>query len=278
MPFSGARKMFEAAGQADTLRLLLFVGAFAVMATWEAIAPFRTRGLPHWLRWGSNLGLLFIGNMMLRLIVPVTAVGFAAITQEAGWGLLNLVDLPVAVAFLVGVALLDMGIYAQHRLFHVVPLLWNVHRVHHADTEFDVSTALRFHPFEMGLSLLFKLAMIALLGPSPAAVFTFEVVLNAGAMFNHANIALPAGIERMLRLFIVTPGMHRIHHSMAPAETNSNYGFSLSLWDRMFGSYCERSEAPQSTMPIGLSHFRDTRDAWLDRLLVLPFSREKGGG
>lgn len=259
-------------GQSDVIRLSIFGAMFLLMAVWEAIAPVRDRAAPRWLRWGNNVSLLLVGNALLRLAIPVTAIGFAGAMQQEGSGMLNTVAMPEVLAFVLAVAVLDMGIYFQHRIFHAVPVLWRLHRVHHADTEFDVSTALRFHPFEMAISLLFKLGMIALLGPSPAAVLTFEVLLNAGAMFNHANVRLPSGADGFLRAVIVTPDMHRIHHSVNMREANSNFGFSLSLWDKLFGSYRNRSEAPQETMAIGVSNFRGKRNLWLDRLLLQPFA------
>ncbi len=266
--------MPDTLGQADVIRLGFFVAIFLLMAVWEAITPVRKRTNPRWLRWGNNVGLLLVGNFLLRLAIPVTTIGFASAMQGEGWGAFNIVALPPAVAFVLSVALLDMGIYFQHRLFHAAPLLWRLHRVHHADTEFDVSTALRFHPFEMAVSLVFKLGMIALLGASPEAVLVFEVVLNAGAMFNHANLRLPSHTDGLLRAVIVTPDMHRIHHSVNMREANSNFGFSLSMWDRLFGSYRKRADAPQETMEIGLSRFRRKRDMWLDKLLLQPLASD----
>lgn len=259
--------------QPETIRTAVFLGIFAVMAVWETMAPLRRSELPRLVRWSNNLALLLTGNLLLKLIVPLGATGFAALAQALGWGLLELTQWPdwleVALAFVA----LDLTIYAQHRLFHKVPLLWRMHRVHHADTMFDVTTALRFHPLEIALSMAIKLAAIALIGASPSAVLLFEIVLNGAAMFNHGNVTLPTWLERQLRRVVVTPDMHRIHHSILPAEANSNYGFNLSCWDRLFASYTPEPRRPQENMPIGLTQFRAPREAWLDRLLLQPFKR-----
>lgn len=254
------------------LRMAIFLGVFAAMATWEALRPLRHSNLPRWLRWSNNLALLLAGNLLLRLVFPMTAAGFAAWVQGQGWGLLNQVTWPDWAELTLALIVLDLAIYWQHRLFHVVPPLWRLHRVHHADTEFDVTTALRFHPLEIALSMLIKFAVIAALGASPLAVLTFEIVLNAAAMFNHGNVALPGWLERPLRLLIVTPDMHRIHHSTLMHEANSNYGFNLSCWDRLFASHTPAPSRPQEAMPIGLNQRRSRREAWLDRLLIQPFT------
>lgn len=260
-------------GGPDTLRMAAFLMIFAVMASWEALAPLRPSTLPRRLRWSNNLALLLSGNLLLKLLFPLTAVGFATLAQSRGWGLLNQFDWPDWLKLVLAFVLLDLAIYAQHRLFHAVPLLWRLHRVHHADTMFDVTTALRFHPVEIALSLGIKLAAIALIGASAQAVLLFEIVLNGAAMFNHGNVTLPGWLERPLRWLIVTPDMHRIHHSTRMAETNSNYGFNLSCWDRLFASYTPAPSRPQDTMPIGLNQFRTPRDAWLDQLLLQPLRR-----
>ncbi|MBN8502168.1 MAG: sterol desaturase family protein [Sphingomonadales bacterium] len=259
--------------QPDALRTIAFLTIFAVMAIWEAIAPLRRTGLPRRIRWSNNLALLLTGNLLLKLFFPVTAAGFAAWTELRGWGALNLVSWPDGAELVLALVMLDLAIYAQHRLFHIVPALWRLHRVHHTDTAFDLTTALRFHPLEIAVSMAIKLAAIALIGPSAAAVVLFEIVLNGAAMFNHGNVSLPARLERPLRWLVVTPDMHRIHHSTIIAETNSNYGFNLSCWDRLFASYTNKSSRPQTSMPLGLAECRSSRDAWLDRLLLQPFRR-----
>jgi sterol desaturase/sphingolipid hydroxylase (fatty acid hydroxylase superfamily) len=256
------------------LRTGFFVGIFALMAGWEALAPLRQRGVSRTLRWSNNLALVALDSVIVRLIFPVTAVSFAALAAERDWGLLNLLGLPFWPALIVSLLLLDLIIYLQHRLFHAVPLLWRLHRVHHADTEFDVTTALRFHPLEMLVSMAIKLAAIAVIGAPAEAVLVFEVVLNGAAMFNHANVALPPKVERMLRLVFVTPDMHRIHHSTQIEEMNRNFGFNLAWWDRLLGSYCPRAQQDQHTMPIGLDQFRTRRDLWLDRMLLQPLRRK----
>ncbi len=261
----------------EALRTAVFLGIFALMAIWETVAPLRRSELPRLVRWSNNLALLLTGNLLLKLIVPLGAVGFAALAQTRGWGLLGLVNWPDWLELALAFVALDLVIYAQHRLFHKVPLLWRLHRVHHADTMFDVTTALRFHPLEIAVSLGFKLVAIALIGASPGAVLLFEIVLNGAAMFNHGNVTLPAWLERPLRRIVVTPDMHRIHHSTLPAETNSNYGFNLSCWDRLFASYTPAPSRPQESMPIGLTQFRAPREAWLDRLLLQPFARSDRG-
>ena len=260
------------ANQAN-VRLICFAGIFAAMALWELMAPLRAPDYPRWLRWSNNLALVAVGNLLLRLVFPLTAVAFSGWIQQRGWGLLNQLALPGWLTGACALVLLDMAIYFQHRLFHVVPVLWRLHRVHHADTGFDVTTALRFHPIEIALSMAYKFMVVAVLGASPEAVLLFEVILNGMAMFNHGNVSLPGPIERALRPLVVTPDMHRIHHSTLMCEANSNYGFNLSCWDRLFGSYTAMPSREQVTMPIGLDQFRSRRETWLDRLLILPFQR-----
>jgi sterol desaturase/sphingolipid hydroxylase (fatty acid hydroxylase superfamily) len=252
------------------LRTGFFAAIFALMAGWEAPAPLRQQAASRALRWSNNLALVALDSVIVRLVFPVTAVSFAALAAERGWGLFNLLDLPLWSVLILSLLLLDLIIYLQHRLFHAVPLLWRLHRVHHADTEFDVTTALRFHPLEILVSMGIKLAAIAALGAPAQAVLIFEIVLNGAAMFNHANIALPARIERILRLIVVTPDMHRIHHSTRVEEMNRNFGFNLPWWDRLLGSYCPRPQQDQRYMPIGQNQFRTRRELWLDRMLLQP--------
>ena len=209
------------------VRLGAFFGVFALMALWETLAPRRARLLPRRVRWLHNLALVLLNSLILRLLFPLAAVGFALLAAERGWGLLNAFALPFWWAFLLSVIALDFAIYLQHVMFHAVPLLWRLHRVHHADADFDVTTGARFHPLEILLSMLIKFAAIAVLGAPAAAVLVFEVLLNATAMFNHANLRLPEPVDRRLRRLLVTPEMHRIHHSMEVVEANSNFGFNL---------------------------------------------------
>jgi sterol desaturase/sphingolipid hydroxylase (fatty acid hydroxylase superfamily) len=207
---------------------------------------------------------------VLRLSFPILAVGLAVIAQDRGWGLFNVIEAPGWVAVLVSIVILDLVIYLQHVMFHAVPALWRLHRMHHADLEFDVTTGLRFHPVEILLSMGIKLAMVMALGPPAVAVLIFEVLLNATAMFNHSNIRLPMLADRVLRLIVVTPDMHRVHHSIIPEETNSNFGFSLPWWDRLLGTYKAQPKAGHEDMTIGIEQFRTTRDLWLDRMLAQP--------
>jgi len=209
------------------LRLAVFLGVLVAMAGWELAAPRRRQDIPRVLRWTNNLALVVVDTVILRLTFPILAVGLALMAEARGWGLFNVLDLPPWLAFLLSILLLDLAIYLQHVLFHAVPGLWRLHRMHHADLEFDVTTGLRFHPVEIVLSMVIKLAVVAALGAPAVAVLLFEVLLNATALFNHANIRLPAGLDRVLRWVLVTPDMHRVHHSVIPAETNSNFGFNL---------------------------------------------------
>jgi sterol desaturase/sphingolipid hydroxylase (fatty acid hydroxylase superfamily) len=257
------------------VRLGAFVGVLAAMAAWEVLAPRRARLFPRRVRWSSNLGLVALNALVVRLAFPVAAVGFAAIAAERGWGLLNAFDIPFWIAFGLSLLALDMAIYLQHVMFHAVPILWRLHRVHHADPDFDVTTGARFHPVEIVLSMLVKLAAIVLIGAPAAAVLAFEVLLNACAMFNHGNVAIPAAVDRALRRVVVTPDMHRIHHSMELAETNSNYGFNLAWWDRLFGTYRAEASLPQERMRIGVEGITgDERAVSLPGMLAIPFSAD----
>jgi sterol desaturase/sphingolipid hydroxylase (fatty acid hydroxylase superfamily) len=255
-----------------SVRLGAFFGVFTLMAVWEAVAPRRKRLLPRRVRWVHNLALVVLNSLILRLLFPVAAVGFALLAAERGWGLLNAFGVPFWWAFALSVITLDFLIYLQHVMFHAVPLLWRLHRMHHADLDFDVTTGARFHPIEILLSMLIKFAVIAVIGAPAVAVVIFEVVLNATAMFNHGNLRLPAVLDRVLRLLIVTPDMHRVHHSIEDHETNSNFGFNLSLWDRMFGTYKAQPDAGHEAMTIGIRDFREPRLASdLPGMLILPF-------
>jgi sterol desaturase/sphingolipid hydroxylase (fatty acid hydroxylase superfamily) len=255
---------------ADTIRLAFFAGVFAVMALWEALAPRRPRSFGRLRRWPSNIGIVVLNSVLLKVVLPVAAVEFAATGTSRGWGLLSAVDLPFWAEFLLAVAILDFAIYLQHVMFHAVPALWRLHRMHHADLDFDVTTGARFHPVEILLSMIIKFAAIAALGPPAVAVLVFEILLNGTAMFNHANARLPLGLDRWLRWFVVTPDMHRVHHSILPYETNSNFGFNLPWWDRLFGTYRDQPAAGHQGMTIGIEQFRDGRDLRLDRLLLQP--------
>lgn len=256
------------------IRLGAFLGVFVVMALWESLVPQRTRTLPRSFRWLNNLGLLVVGNLALRAALPLLAVGTAVIAHDKGWGLFNVLETPLWASTAASVILLDLAIYFQHVVFHKVPALWVLHRVHHSDTNLDVSTALRFHPFEIILSLIVKMAIIMLLGAPPLGVLIFEILLNATAMFNHANVKLPRPVDAILRGIIVTPDMHAVHHSIEQRESNSNFGFNLSVWDRLFGTYLEAPANGNAGLIIGLRVFRSARDNRLDRLLLQPFRRQ----
>jgi sterol desaturase/sphingolipid hydroxylase (fatty acid hydroxylase superfamily) len=252
------------------LRLGVFLAVLAAMAAWEIAAPRRRREIPRLLRWSNNLAIVALDTVIVRLSFPIAAVGLALHAQANGWGLLPALGLPDWAAFLLALAALDLAIYLQHVMFHAVPALWRLHRMHHADLEFDVTTGLRFHPVEILLSMGIKLAAVAALGAPPLAVLAFEVLLNATAMFNHSNVAIPPAVDRWLRLLVVTPDMHRVHHSVIPAETNSNFGFNLPLWDRLLGTYRAQPLAGHEGMTIGLAMFRTRRDLWLHRMLAQP--------
>src|SRR3990170_5730917 len=242
---------------ADTelaLRLGVFVAVFAALALWERAAPARVPRLSRLIRWRANLGLAVLNTLVLRVALPGSALAFAALAADEGWGLLNRAGLPAWLAVLAGAVLLDLVIYFQHVPFHSVPALARLHAVHHADPDFDLTTGIRFHPLEIFLSTLIKFAAIAALGAPVLAVLIFEVLLNATAMFNHANVSLPAWLEPWVRRVLVTPDMHRTHHSVIEAERNSNYGFCLSVWDRWLGTY---THAPRSELDIGLPAWRD---------------------
>jgi sterol desaturase/sphingolipid hydroxylase (fatty acid hydroxylase superfamily) len=253
------------------VRLLVFALVLAGMLVWEAMAPRRARAAPRWRRWPGNLGMVVLGGVAVRVVFPVTAVAWAAMLEGRGIGLLPALGAPTWIVVPVAVALLDLIIWGQHVVFHRVPVLWRLHRMHHADTDLDVTSGTRFHPLEILLSMVLKFAAIAALGAPAVAVLVFEVLLNGCAMFNHANAAVPARLERWLRRVMVTPDMHRIHHSWRRDETNSNFGFCLPWWDRLFGTYRVAPVDGQTGMTIGLAEFRDPAEARLDRMLTQPF-------
>lgn len=256
----------------STIRLGMFFGIFAVMAIWELLAPRRVLTQSKPARWLNNIALVILNTVVVRIVFPAAAVGVAAWATAQHWGLFNYTDTPTWLAIIVSVVLLDGLIYFQHVMFHAIPAFWRLHRVHHADMDFDVTTGARFHTLEILLSMLIKFAAIILLGPPVVAVVIFEVVLNASSMFNHSNVRLPLGLDRLLRVFIVTPDMHRVHHSHHAHETNSNFGFSLSLWDRLFGTYRAQPVDGHENMVIGIDTFRDSKQCIpLHRLLLMPF-------
>jgi sterol desaturase/sphingolipid hydroxylase (fatty acid hydroxylase superfamily) len=253
------------------IRLSIFGGVFAVMAAWEVLAPRRDIRIRRGMRWPGNIGIIVLDTLLVRLMFPLTAVGLALVAEARGWGLFHAVDLPVWAGVLLAVIALDLAIYLQHVLFHAVPVLWRLHRMHHADLEVDVSTGARFHPVEILLSMGIKLGVVAALGAPALAVLIFEVLLNATSMFNHSNVRMPSWLDRILRWIVVTPDMHRVHHSVVVRETNSNFGFNLPWWDRLFGTYRDQPAAGHEAMIIGITQFRAPGEQRLDRMLTQPF-------
>jgi sterol desaturase/sphingolipid hydroxylase (fatty acid hydroxylase superfamily) len=259
------------------LRLAAFFGVFAVLAVWEALAPRRVRSQTRRRRWSINLGLSVLNTLVLRLVFPAAAVGAALWATEQGWGLFNRLAAPDWLAIGASILLLDLAVYGQHRLSHAAPWLWRVHRLHHIDLDVDVTTAGRFHPVEMVLSMLWKMAVVVALGAPAAAVLVFEILLNAAAMFSHAQIRLPPAVDRPLRWLLVTPDMHRVHHSVHRDETDSNYSFLLSVWDRLFGSYRDQPRDGHETMVLGVEGHRSPRASGFTGLLLGPFRRDQAG-
>lgn len=259
------------------IRLGFFFGIFCIVGLLEILAPRRVARIPRKGRWFANLVILGLNPLSVRLIFPVLPVTMALLATERHWGLLNNLDLPYWVKVAIGVIALDFSIYLQHILHHAVPTLWRLHMVHHADLDFDLTTGLRFHPIEIVISMGIKLMTVAALGPPVLAVLIFEVALNATSMFNHSNIHVPIAVDRVLRLFVVTPDMHRVHHSVIIRETNSNYGFNSPWWDRLFGTYKDQPEKGHEEMTIGLSQFRDPKRLTLPCLILLPFIGDPGG-
>lgn len=257
------------------LRLGFMAAVFSAMAAWEYARPRRRRLLTRRQRWPGNLALIAIGTILVRVAAPVTLVGIAEIRQ--GVGLLAAAGLTGAAGGVAGFVVLDLTIYAQHVIFHRVPVLWRLHRTHHADIDLDVTTGLRFHPLEILISYAVKAAVIALLGVGPWAVVAFEIALNALALFNHANVSLPPALEKLLRLAIVTPEMHEVHHSRVPRDLNSNFGFNFSIWDRLFRTFAQAPADAGGQTVIGLAQFREAGEARLGRLLTQPFREEKTG-
>jgi len=257
------------------LRLVAFFGVFVVLAVWEALAPRRARSQTRRRRWSINLGLSALNTLVLRVAFPAAAVGAALWAAEGGWGLFNTLAAPGWLVIGVSILVLDLAVYGQHRLSHAAPWLWRVHRLHHIDLDVDVTTATRFHPVEMVLSMLWKIAVVVALGAPAVAVLVFEILLNAAAMFSHAQIKLPPAIDRPLRLLLVTPDMHRVHHSIHRDETDSNYAFLLSAWDRLFGSYRAQPRDGHEAMVLGIEGHRSPRALSFTGLLLGPFRRDQ---
>lgn len=253
------------------IRLLAFSSVLIALIAWELLRPRRPRTLSRWARWPGNLTLVALNTGTVRVLLPLGAAGAALWAEQAGWGLFNLVEAPRWVAFLGSVLVLDLAIYGQHVVLHRMPILWRLHRVHHADLDVDVTTGVRFHPLEIILSMAIKVALVVALGAPAVAVIVFEIVLNATSMFNHANVGIPPGVDRALRQVIVTPDMHRIHHSIRREETDSNFGFNVPWWDRLFGTYRDQPHDGQLALVPGLGQFRQPGELRLDRMLFQPF-------
>jgi sterol desaturase/sphingolipid hydroxylase (fatty acid hydroxylase superfamily) len=253
------------------IRFGFFFGILVLMALWEVVAPRRPLTVSKRSRWFSNLGLVMIDTLVLRLLLPAAAVSTAVLATQRGWGLLNNFNLPGWLAVGVAVLALDFTVYLQHAMFHFIPTLWRLHRVHHTDLDFDTTTGVRFHPIEIVLSMGIKVVVVLLLGAPALAVVLFEILLNATSLFNHGNVRFPRGFDRILRLFVVTPEMHRVHHSVLIKEYNSNFGFNMPWWDHLMGTYRDQPAAGHEGMTIGLAPYRDPRRLTLHRLLILPF-------
>jgi len=266
-----AETMMHLPAPPETLRLIAFLSVFVLLALAEVIWPRRLLTVSKAKRWQANIAVIIADSLVVRLLATIAPVMLAATAKSNGWGLFNLLSVPVWLELLAGLVLLDLIIYLQHRLFHRVPLLWRLHRMHHTDLDLDVSTGTRFHPLEIVLSLLIKMVAVLLFGIAPQTVLLFEIILNATAMFNHANLALPLPVDRWLRLLLVTPDMHRVHHSVIPKETDSNFGFCQPWWDRLLGTYREQPRDGHDKMIIGLREFRNQTELGVWRLLKIPF-------
>ncbi len=253
------------------IRLGVFFGIFIIMALYEVIAPKRKLTAPKAARWFTNLSITFLNSLLLRWLFPVLAIGIAYVVEEKGLGILNKIEMPEYMSVLIAVLFLDFIIYAQHYAFHMLHHPWKLHMMHHTDLDLDVTTGARFHPIEIMLSMFIKVSIVIMIGAPPLAVLIFEVLLNATAMFNHSNVNIPVGVDHILRLFVVTPDMHRVHHSVIINETNSNYGFNFPWWDRIFGTYIDQPEKGHYDMTIGLPNFRDAKALVFPKLLMIPF-------
>ena len=259
----------------SALRFIIFISIFIIMALLETWIPRRERRFKRSARWTTNFGILFsdyISVALVTLVIPITALISAYWAAKNGWGLLNLIDLPIWLSWIIAFALLDFTIWLQHLITHKIPILWRIHRVHHSDVELDASSAIRFHPVEIVLSVFIKAFAVILIGPAVALVVLFEIILNGSAIFNHANYKLPLWLDKWLRLIIVTPDMHRIHHSTIPKETDSNYGFALSIWDHIFRTYIAQPKNGHEGMNIGLNEWQDEAPTKLGWSLKLPFT------
>ncbi len=255
------------------LRLGFFLAIFVAMSIWERLAPRRALTQSKPIRWANNISLTLFNALLVRLVFPVAAVGTALYSAEKGWGLLRFLDMPEWAGGMVSIIILDLAIYLQHVLFHKFPLFWRLHRMHHTDLDFDVTTGARFHPLEILLSMVIKMGIVVMIGAPAWSVIVFEVLLNGTSMFNHSNISLALKADGLLRLLVVTPDMHRVHHSVLVRETDSNFGFNFPWWDRLFGTYREQPKAGHQAMTIGLANYRDPKWLKFQWMLVVPLSR-----
>jgi sterol desaturase/sphingolipid hydroxylase (fatty acid hydroxylase superfamily) len=258
------------------IRLAFFFGILFAVAILETLVPRRPLSTSKAGRWFGNLGIVVINTATLRLLFPITAVGLALWASEKGWGIFNIVRLPFWLEVILSVIILDFIIYLQHVMFHAVPVIWRLHMMHHADLDYDLTTGIRFHPIEIIISMLIKFSAIVVIGAPAVSVVLFEILLNGTAMFNHGNFFIPLGLDRVLRFFVVTPDMHRVHHSVFPRETNANFGFNLPWWDRLLGTYLAQPSKGHEGMTIGLNQFRDPSRLTLPWMLILPFTGKQG--
>ncbi len=258
-------------GHPDALRLAAFLSVFILLAVIETLWPRRPLTVLKTERWFVNLAIILMNNLLVTLVFPLAPFGTAVIARSNSWGLFNQIKLPGPLEIAASLLLLDLIIYLQHRMFHRVSILWRIHRMHHTDLDLDVSSGIRFHPLEITLSLVIKMLAVVVLGISPLAVLLFEILLNATSMFSHANLRMPLVVDRWLRIVLVTPDMHRVHHSVIPRETDSNFGFNLPWWDRLFGTYKAQPRDGHDRMVIGLKEFRNLRELGLRQLLMIPF-------
>ena len=259
--------------ESNTVRLLIFLSLFIGFSTWEFLKPDHTSEIPRSKRWLSNISLVIINTILIRLLFPMSAILFSDYVVEMKWGILQIYSISKLPSIILGVVILDFIIYLQHVMFHAIPGLWKLHRMHHADLELDVTSGTRFHPIEILISMGIKFAAILLFGVPPVSVLLFEVILNGMAMFNHSNIYIPEKVDALLKLILVTPSMHRIHHSIQANEYNSNYGFNLSLWDRLLGTFRNHFK---NKLILGLPVFRDLKYSKLGYMMVIPFIEEVG--
>ncbi len=257
------------------IRLSIFLGLFALLAISEWLKPRRKLNISKGQRWTTNIAIMVLDSLIVRLLFPAAAVGVALWTSSAGYGLFNVIEAPLWLAILVSFVVLDFAVWLSHVLSHKVPLFWRFHRMHHCDRDIDVTTAIRFHPLEIVVSMIWKAAWVVALGAPAVAVIIFETVLNGTAMFNHSNLKLPLWLDKIVRLIVVTPDMHRVHHSAINRETDSNYGFNMPWWDRMFGTYIAQPELGHDQMTIGLEEWQDERPAKLGWSLSVPFLQQK---